>query len=103
MNRVKLLSAAVMLAAISLSSCGSNEEKKEEQAPAANTTAPALKEETVTIQGDGASLVSFLVYDDSVKTRRPAVLVVPEWWGLTVYAKRRARELSKLGFVVLVL
>ena len=92
-----------MLAAISLSSCGSNEEKKEEQAPAANTTAPALKEETVTIQGDGASRVSFLVYDDSVKTRRPAVLVVPEWWGLTEYAKRRARELSKLGYVALAL
>lgn len=102
MNRVKLLSAAVALAAISLSSCGSNEEKKEEPAPT-TTAAPVMKEEMVTIQGDGASLNSFLVYDDSVKTKRPAVLVVPEWWGLTEYAKRRARELSKLGYVALAL
>ncbi len=102
MNRVKLLSAAVALAAISLSSCGSNEEKKEEPAPT-TTAAPVMKEEMVTIQGDGVSLNSFLVYDDSVKTKRPAVLVVPEWWGLTEYAKRRARELSKLGYVALAL
>ena len=103
MNRVKLFSAAVVLAAIGFTSCGSNEEKKEESAPTTTAAAPVLKEEMVTIQGDGASLNSFLVYDDSVKTKRPAVLVVPEWWGLTEYAKRRARELSKLGYVALAL
>ena len=103
MNRVKLFSATVVLAAIGFTSCGSNEEKKEESAPTTTAAAPVLKEEMVTIQGDGASLNSFLVYDDSVKTKRPAVLVVPEWWGLTEYAKRRARELSKLGYVALAL
>ena len=103
MNRVKLFSAAVVLAAIGFTSCGSNEEKKEESAPTTTAAAPVLKEEMVTIQGDGASLNSFLVYDDSVRTKRPAVLVVPEWWGLTEYAKRRARELSKLGYVALAL
>ena len=103
MNRVKLFSAAVVLAAIGFTSCGSNEEKKEEAPAPTTAAAPALKEETVTIQADGASLVSFLVYDDSVKTKRPAILVVPEWWGLTEYAKRRARELSQLGYVALAL
>jgi dienelactone hydrolase len=27
------------------------------------------------------------------------VLVVPEWWGLDDYAKRRARELAQMGYV----
>jgi len=103
MNRVKLFSAAVVLAAIGFTSCGSNEEKKEEAPAPTTAAAPALKEETVTIQADGASLVSFLVYDDSVKTKRPAILVVPEWWGLNEYPKRRARELAKLGYVALAL
>jgi dienelactone hydrolase len=31
----------------------------------------------------------------------PAVLVVPEWWGLNAYAEQRARELAELGYVAL--
>jgi len=98
MNHFKLF-AGVLATACFAMSCNNSEPKQEEKAPAA--AAPALKEETVTIQADGASLVSYIVYDDSVKTKRPAVLVVPEWWGLNDYPKMRARELAKLGYVAL--
>jgi dienelactone hydrolase len=101
MNCAKLLSAAIITAAFA-TSCSNSESKKEDQpSDSAKVAAPALKEETVTIQADGASLVSYIVYDDSVKTTRPAVLVVPEWWGLNDYPKMRARELAKLGYVAL--
>ena len=33
---------------------------------------------------------------------RAGVLVVPEWWGLNDYARRRARMLADLGYVVFV-
>jgi dienelactone hydrolase len=96
----KLLAAAA-LAAVVFMSCNSGEPKKEEQA-----TAPAmavLKEEPVSIQADSATMNCYMVYDDSVKTRRPAVLVIPEWWGLNDYPKMRAKELAKLGYVALAL
>ncbi len=49
---------------------------------------------------DGVKLEGYLAYDDSVKTPRPGVLVVHEWWGLNDYIKGRAEQLAKLGYVV---
>ena len=41
----------------------------------------------------------FLAWDDAVEGRRPGVLVVHEWWGLNDYARQRAEQLAKLGYV----
>ena len=43
----------------------------------------------------------FVVYDGSLEGKRPGIIVVPEWWGLNDYAKFRARELAKLGYIAL--
>jgi dienelactone hydrolase len=43
----------------------------------------------------------FVVYNQSDTGKRPAVLVVPEWWGLNDYPKTRARQLAKLGYVAM--
>jgi dienelactone hydrolase len=77
-----------------------NAPKQESTAPVADSTA-AMKEETITFRSDSATLHAFVVYDDSVKGKRPAVLVIPEWWGLNDYPKMRARELAKLGYVAM--
>ena len=50
----------------------------------------------------GVKLEGYLAYDDakvSAQKLAPGVLVVPEWWGLTDYAKDRAVQLAKLGYV----
>jgi len=52
----------------------------------------------ITYNVDGKELDGYLAYDDSIKGRRPGVLVVHEWWGLNDYARRRARMLAKLGY-----
>jgi dienelactone hydrolase len=36
-----------------------------------------------------------------MKGKRAGVLVVPEWWGLNDYARRRARMLAELGYTAL--
>lgn len=59
----------------------------------------ALKEETVTYTGDEVTMKGFVAYDSSITGKRPAVLIVHEWWGLNDYPKMRARELAKLGYV----
>jgi dienelactone hydrolase len=59
----------------------------------------AVKEETITYKGDGVTMKGFVAYDSSGTGKRPAVLIVHEWWGLNDYPKMRARELAKLGYV----
>jgi dienelactone hydrolase len=51
-------------------------------------------------QGE-TNLKGLLVYDNSIQTPRPGVLVFPEWWGLTDYPKHRAEQLAQLGYVAL--
>lgn len=66
--------------------------------PAAAT---ALHTEAVDYRAGAAILKGYLAYDPAVEAKRPGVLVVPEWWGLNDYARRRTRELAELGYVAL--
>jgi len=50
---------------------------------------------------DGTALVGYYAWDDSIKGKRPGIVVVHEWWGLNDYARRRARELAQLGYAAL--
>jgi dienelactone hydrolase len=59
----------------------------------------AVKSKVVTYAYDGVTLKGFLAWDDAVTGKRPGVLVVHEWWGLNDYARKRAEELAKLGYV----
>jgi dienelactone hydrolase len=43
----------------------------------------------------------YVVYDANKEGKRPAVLVVPEWWGLVDYPKMRARKLAELGYIAM--
>src|ERR1041385_5153807 len=44
-------------------------------------------------------LKGFLAYDDAAKGKRPAVLVVHEWWGMNEHARNQAVRLAKAGYV----
>ena len=48
---------------------------------------------------DKTVLQGYLAYDDSLKGKRPGVLVVHEWTGLGPYVKRRCEQLAKQGYV----
>src|SRR6476646_8749142 len=63
--------------------------------------APSLKEENVTYSGNGVTMDGYVVYDANKEGKRPAVLVVPEWWGLVDYPKMRARKLAELGYIAM--
>lgn len=55
----------------------------------------------VEYKADGVTLKGYLAYDSAIKGKRPGVIVVHEWWGLTDYPKKRADMLAKLGYVAL--
>ncbi len=61
----------------------------------------ALVEKAVTYEQGGVKLEGFHVYDDAVKGKRPAVLIIHQWTGLTDYEKGRGRQLAELGYNVL--
>ena len=51
-------------------------------------------------QGD-AVLQGYLSYDDAVKGRRAAVLIVHDWFGATEHQRSQGEQLAALGYVAL--
>lgn len=66
----------------------------------ATSTHAALVEKSVIYRQGGATLEGFHVYDNAVTGKRPAVLVIHQWTGLTEYEKRRSRMLAEMGYNV---
>ena len=60
-----------------------------------------IKEEKVTYSIGAKTFKGTIVYNESQTGKRPAVLVVHEWWGLTDYPVMRARKLAELGYIAM--
>ncbi len=60
----------------------------------------ALVEKLVTYEHDGVTLEGFHVYDDAVTGKRPGVMVVHQWTGLSDHEKRSSRMLAEAGYNV---
>src|SRR5213594_4353384 len=50
---------------------------------------------------DSLTMKGYLAYDDALKSKRPGILVVHEWWGHNAYSRKRAEMLAGLGYVAL--
>ncbi|MEI9909343.1 MAG: dienelactone hydrolase family protein [Bacteroidota bacterium] len=87
----------ICLLSVALSIISCHDGHKEEP----GTKTPAIKEENITYTADGVTMNGFVVYDSSNTDKRPAVLVVHEWWGFNDYSKRRAKELADLGYIAM--
>lgn len=62
---------------------------------------PKIREQVVSYTDNGITFKSFMAFDESISGKRPAILVIPEWWGLNDYAKSRARQLAELGYIAM--
>jgi dienelactone hydrolase len=62
----------------------------------------AVKEEPVTYQAGGTTMKGFIVYDDAKKGKRPGVVVVHEWWGVTKHTRAEARRFAQRGYTAFV-
>jgi dienelactone hydrolase len=63
------------------------------------TLRAGIKTETVTYRDGDTTLEGHLTYDDTAPGKRPAVLVVHQWKGVTDYEKKRCEMLARLGYV----
>lgn len=57
-----------------------------------------MKTEEVSYNIDGKNYKSFVAYNENSTEPKPVVMILPEWWGLTDYAKDRAKQLAELGY-----
>jgi dienelactone hydrolase len=60
----------------------------------------AVVERTVKYKLGEVEMEGFHAYDDKVEGKRPGVLIIHQWTGLTDYEKMRARMLAELGYNV---
>src|ERR1700757_2730429 len=62
----------------------------------------AIKEEPVTYSDGEATLKGFLVYDDASQAKRPGIIMVHEWWGITQHMHNQAKKFAEQGYTVLI-
>ena len=60
--------------------------------------AAAVQEKTVEYTIDGVVHEGFSAYDDAIEQKRPGVLVVHEWKGISEHVRQSCRKLAELGY-----
>lgn len=67
----------------------------------ASTVLGAVVGRQVEYRAGSSVFKGFLAENAALKEKRPAVLVVHEWWGNNEYARKRAMMLAELGYIAL--
>jgi len=63
----------------------------------------ALKTAVIDYKHGDTVLEGYLAYDDAIAGKRPGVVVVHEWWGNNAYARKRAEQLARMGYIAFAL
>jgi dienelactone hydrolase len=64
----------------------------------ASVASGAIKTQVVEYKDGNTVLEGYLAYDDAIKGKMPAVLIVHEWTGIGSYVKGRAEQLAGMGY-----
>jgi len=62
----------------------------------------AIKEEPVTYKDGDTTMKGFIVYDDAKKGKRPGIVLVHEWWGITKHTHTEARRFAQHGYTAFI-
>ena len=68
-----------------------------------STAQAAVTTEVVEYRDGDVVLEGYLAYDDSIRGKRPGILVAHEWNGHNQYVRKRAEQLARLGYVAFAL
>ncbi len=99
---MKRISLFILLSTFILNiSCKQNSEEKPEQEIVIEEVEIKLKGTEVTYASDSTQMKGYLVYDENIKTKRPGVIVIHEWWGHNDYVRERADMLAELGYTAI--
>src|SRR5215469_6132847 len=62
----------------------------------------AIKEEPITYTDGEATMKGFVVYDDASQAKRPGIVMVHEWWGITNHIHDEARKFAQQGYTAFI-
>ena len=68
-------------------------------------TAPAfaaIKEMPLTYNDGETTMKGFVVYDTAKKGKRPGIVMVHEWWGITKHMHDEAQRLARQGYTAFI-
>ena len=100
----KLFIMSLLIASAATVSCnnsGENNESKPVVDSSENSSTGNIHEDSFSYEIDGKKYNGFVYYNQDEKGKRPGIVVVHEWWGLTNYPRMRAKELAKLGYIAM--
>lgn len=88
-----------LLSLIAISILISCKESKKTDIKEEVTASVSTKE--IDYHADSVTMKGFMAYPADTNGKKPAVLVVHEWWGHNEHARQKAKMLAKLGYVAL--
>ncbi len=91
----------VTLVTISCNNQSGNSETASTKDSTSATATVNIKEDSVSYSLNGTTYIGFITYDANKEGKRPGILVVHEWWGLTNYTRNRAKQLAELGYIAM--
>jgi Dienelactone hydrolase and related enzymes len=62
----------------------------------------AIKEEPVVYQDGQTTMRGFIVYDTATGSKRPGIVIVPEWWGITTHMHNEAQDFARQGYTTFI-
>lgn len=87
---------AIPAAALFMTACNNHPSSSTETKDSTKT--PTVQVTDVTIDANGVPLNSVVAYNDDTTTKKPVIVIVPEWWGLDTHVKNVAQRLADLGY-----
>ncbi|MDE5466743.1 dienelactone hydrolase family protein [Elizabethkingia meningoseptica] len=98
--KAQIVSAALLLLiGGGMQACKKAPQKANSQTSAGLTENKGIVTQTLSYTNNGKAYKSFLAFDESKKGELPVVFIIPEWWGMNDYVKRRAEQLAGLGYM----
>jgi dienelactone hydrolase len=64
--------------------------------------AASIKEEAVTYKDGETTMKGFVVYDAAKKGKRPGIVMVHEWWGITKHVHNEAHKFARQGYTAFI-
>ena len=62
----------------------------------------AIKEDPVAYTDGQTAMKGFVVYDDAITAKRPGIILVHEWWGITKHVHTEAHKYAQAGYTVFI-
>ncbi len=69
---------------------------------AATTANAAIKEVPVTYSDGTTTMKGFVVYDDASTAKRPGIVMIHEWWGITPHIHNEAKKFAEQGYTAFI-